>query len=325
MSAASNLAKQRAVRKVKVDIYAICWNEEDMIEFFFENYDSIANRYVIFDDGSTDRTLELLSANPKVEIRRFDRVVEDSYVLSALALHDTAWKESRGTADWVLITAIDEHLKHPDLAGYLQRCKQSGVTLVPAVGFQMVSDHFPQSGENLAETVTHGAPFEKISKLCLFQPSEIEETRFSTGRHLADPTGNVVFPETDEVCNLHFKYLDLDRLRARHEILAAGLGTLDTKRGWGHRYKFDDSRLREDFYQFKQNAIDVHRLGAKAAEANQLPRWWRELESGYMTAAVDPIGSTGTSFGRGASKLRRAFESTASWPAHLLRQLNLRR
>jgi hypothetical protein len=45
------------------------------------------------------------------------------------------WDESRGIADWVIVTDIDEHLYHLDLYNYLAQCRIRGVVfLVPALG-----------------------------------------------------------------------------------------------------------------------------------------------------------------------------------------------
>jgi hypothetical protein len=35
----------------------------------------------------------------------------------------------------------------------------------------------------------------------------------------------VVYPEADELVNLHYKYLDSDYLQARHALLLGGLGS----------------------------------------------------------------------------------------------------
>ena len=271
---------------MKVDVYAICWNEVDLVDHFFDRYDPVASRYIFFDDGSTDGTLEKIAAHPLSEIRRFERSSRESYVLSAQALHNSVWKESRGTADWALITAVDEHLVHPDLPAYLRRCLAQGVTMIPAVGFQMVSDTFPNYPDSLSETVTHGAPFPKMSKVCLLRPSEIEEINYRPGRHQAEPQGNVVLPARDEVLNLHYKYLDFDRLRDRHVVLATGLGEKDIKNGWGHRYLFDEAQLKADFEGFRDQSYDLARLDHDAVIAlhDVESRWWRSEERGFPSA-----------------------------------------
>jgi hypothetical protein len=266
---------------LKIDIYSICWNEADMLGFFFKQYDPIASRYIFFDDGSSDGSLDILKAHPKVEIRPFPRLVEDSYVLSAQLLHDSIWKESRGKADWVILTAVDEHLVHPDLPDYLARCQNAGVTAIPALGYQMISDDFPGPDGVLSEAITHGAPFAKMSKLNIFQPDAISETLYSVGRHTAKPVGRVVTPLVDEVLNLHFKYLDFDRLRDRHKLLASGLGARDVKKGWGHRYWFDEQRLKEDWTGFKEAAVNLREQGVNAPSLHNEPRWWQENGSNY--------------------------------------------
>lgn len=264
---------------MKIDLYTMSWNEEQMLGFFFRHYDPIVARYVVYDDGSTDGTLHLLHSRPNVEVRRFKRVVEGSYVLSAQQLHNEVWKESRNRADWVIITAIDEHLHHAHVIDYLTACKRGGVTAVPSLGFQMVAAAFPQPHVHLASSVTRGAPFAKMSKLSILDPSAIEETRFGAGRHIASPIGRVRYPDKDEVLNLHYKYLGIDYVRRRHAMLRSGLGEVDRQSGFGHRYLYTDRETLADIAYFEARSFELMSPDIDLSDLHAEPRWWRARPS----------------------------------------------
>src|SRR5258708_30639021 len=95
---------------VRVHLYAQCWNDAFMLPYFFRHYDGFVDRYVIFDDGSTDRSLAILRQHPRVELRRFIPSPPLSFVLSEQALSNACWQGSRDSADWVIIPDIDEPL-----------------------------------------------------------------------------------------------------------------------------------------------------------------------------------------------------------------------
>jgi Glycosyl transferase family 2 len=54
---------------MRIDLYTRCWNDADMLGFLFRHYDPLVQRFVVYDDGSTDDSLEILRSNPKVEVR----------------------------------------------------------------------------------------------------------------------------------------------------------------------------------------------------------------------------------------------------------------
>ena len=249
-----------------------------MLPYFFRHYDAVVDRYIIFDDGSTDATLEMLRQHPKVEVRPLPRLDVDSYVLAAQELHNSTWKESRGQADWVILTAIDEHLYHPDLMAYLQTCRQDGVTLIPGVGYQMLSDTLPITDGKLCQLVTKGAPYANMNKLSLFDPLQISETNFAVGRHTAKPAGHVVYPPEDALLILHYKYLSEDWTFERHLELEEKLGKHDKANRWGAHYSWSKEEFKKSWIAFESNAIDPVLPMSNPANRPTPPNpplWWR--------------------------------------------------
>ncbi len=260
-----------------VHLYTISLNEADMLGFFFRHFDPWVDRYVIFDDGSTDGTQEILRDHPRVDLRRFERSHADSFVASHQDMQNHSWKESRGEADWVVVTAIDEHLHVPGVAmrDYLEQCRQMRVTLLHAMGFQIVSEKFPGPDELLCETRTTGAPFAHFSKLSIFDPVAIEETRFETGRHTASPKGRIRLPRRDELLLLHYKNIGFDRVFERHRLLKSGLRSVDKKQPWSKKYDWSRERLRQDWNLFADAAVDISAEDFRAIDWHRDRRWWR--------------------------------------------------
>jgi len=258
---------------VKVHLYTKLWNEEEMLPFFFRHYDPLVDRYIIYDDGSTDNTLKLLAAHDRVEVRPFVRMHPTSLVLAAQALNDNMWKESRGQADWVIITAVDEHLYHPaGLKWYLRAARWRGITALPALAFQMVADSFPSPDEYLAKTRRFGAPLDHYNKLNVFDPNAVNETHFAVGRHTAELEGRIRYPQRDRLLLLHYKFLGMDYLQRRYALLNDRLGASDKENKWGYQYDLGREVLDAKFAELRRTAIDV-----TSAQAQTLMRkkWWR--------------------------------------------------
>lgn len=260
-----------------VHLYTICWDEADMLGFFFRHYDPWVSRYVIYDDGSTDGSREILARHPRVELRNFDRTDPDSFVLSHKAMQDHVWKESRGVADWVVITAIDEHLHVPGrrMADYLAEQARAGVTLVPALGFDMNAPEMPADCGLLTETVTRGRPRIGFNKLSLFRPDAIAETGFGPGRHAAEPSGDLVLPERDAVMLWHYKHLGFARNAEREASQALRLGRRDITQGYGQHYLWSCETLRAFWDEMEAEATDLSAPDFSPEAVCKRPLWWR--------------------------------------------------
>jgi len=253
-----------------------------MLGFFFRHYDPLVQRYVIYDDGSRDGSPELLRAHPKVELRPMPEPTDpDSYVVSGLALLEQCWKESQGAADWVIVTDIDEHLHHSNLKDYLAACQSQGVTIVPALGYQMLSERFPEEDRLLSATLTMGAPDPRYCKLNIFSPNAISAVNFIVGRHSAAPQGIVVAPARDELLLLHYKYLGFGRTRRRYKQYRTRRRKKDLSNAWGVQYSWSRRQLLKDWNECAARLVDISMPDARPWETYPAPVWW----SGYPRAA----------------------------------------
>lgn len=267
-------------KKLTIHLYTICWNEEYMLKYFFKYYDALVDRYVFFDDGSTDQTLGILEKHPKVEIRPLPRIVDnDSFVLASQQVLNNCWKESRGSAGWVIVTAVDEFLYTPNLKAYLIECAKNGVTAVPALGFQMISRTLPSSDQNLPAIVKRGCPWSMMNKLSIFNPDKIIEINQGPGSHTAEPAGEVRYPEKDVLLLLHYKYLSVEYTFRRHADLQRKLGSVDKQNGWGHQYGWTMDRFKSEWDRFEQNSIEdvlSPYCDISSMHSAMEKRWWRK-------------------------------------------------
>jgi hypothetical protein len=262
-------------RKPRIHYYAPAWNEELMLPFMLRHYAPWVERFVIYDSDSTDCSVDLLRRTPNVEIRKVPWVHPDSMVATLQALHNSCWKESRGAADWVVVADIDEFLYHPDFLGYLLRSRKRGVTCIPALGYEMVSDRFPQPGVALASTIRQGVPHCMMSKLRLFDPDAVEETNFGPGGHEARPTGRIVYPRRDRMLLLHYKSLGAEYLVRRNAIMETTRRARDIEKNWSHHYRTPASAVEAGIKGALARSVDVVAAGDEAWRNHKERRWWR--------------------------------------------------
>lgn len=261
-----------------VHLYTLCWNDSRMLPHFFKHYAPLVDRFFIFDNGSTDGSLEMLAGDQRVQVSQF-RTEFDSFADTELRLSEEMWKNSKDLADWVFVIDIDELVYHEDLPSYLRICRQRGITAIQAVGYEMISETFPDASAPLYDVVTNGMRCPKYhDKMCLFDLSAITRTNFDYGRHTASPEGRVKWPALREVLLLHYKKLGIEYEIARSAELKTGLRSRDIDRKLGYQYLFSPEEIRERFRIVRSLAKPVPRTARELWE-DELARLRDNIEA----------------------------------------------
>lgn len=262
--------------KDQVHLHAMCWNEARMIPYFFRHYNDIVDKFFIWDNGSTDGSLELLKGDERVRVAHW-AVTGDSFVHAACLLTDNFWKPSRGLADWVFVVEMDEHLFHPDMRAHLQRCTHEGATAVKVIGYDMVAERFPTDEKPLWQLVTRGVRSSELDKMAIFDPQAIVETNYQAGRHVSEPTGRVI-RSNRPVLLLHYKRLGVDYVCERNAILRTGLRPGDIAEQFGVHYQAAADEVAQGHVAFLGMAYHVPGLpGSVGATLTQT--FEQELET----------------------------------------------
>lgn len=266
---------------MRLHVYTLCWNEKLMLPYFLRHYGQFAERIIVYDNGSDDGSQDLVRAHPQGELREFasDGQFDESTVTR---LREEVWKESRGTADWVVVCDMDEFLIHPRMTEFLTDRRARGVTISQPQGFQMVSMAFPTTDGQIYDEVRRGVIDSYFSKLVLFDPDAVQEMNYKPGSHFSQPTGRVVFDPQPELMLFHCKYLGLDYVRARYQALAQRRSRAMRQGGFGFQYEWNSAELETEFNAWLASSRPIEEFPAWCEEARRS----KDARSGRTTSAL---------------------------------------
>ncbi|TGD95495.1 glycosyltransferase family 2 protein [Methylobacterium nonmethylotrophicum] len=241
---------------MQIHLYCMCLNEEKIIPYFLAHYRDLITKFYVFDNGSTDRSLDLLAGDERISVAQV-ATQADSFADTYTSLMNNAWKGSRESADWIVTAEMDEHLHHPDLPAYLGHCRREGVTVLTTVGYNMIAERFPTDPRPLWQQIVRGARATAYDKPAIFDPQAIDEINYGHGRHGASPSGRVAYEARRQVKLLHYKSLGLDHVCERNDILAQGLRKVDLAERHGEHYLRNRAETRADFETIRAHARRV--------------------------------------------------------------------
>lgn len=248
-----------------VHYYSVCWNEEKILTFVLDYYSKFCDKMVVMDNESDDKSISIINSFSNVELRSYSSNGEFRDDIN-LEIKNNIWKESRGKADWVIVCDTDELLYHPDLTKKLDELKDKGISIIKPQGFNMMAESFPQ--KSLLEITTGIKDSKHMSKCIIFNPNMIEEINFRTGCHKCFPTGQVKYYRKDDVKLLHYKYLDLDFLIERFDILRKRLSKYNLENNFGKHYLAEKESIRKTYFTNLANSTDIFMLPPQSIWSN---------------------------------------------------------
>jgi hypothetical protein len=231
---------------MRIEVFAICYNEEIMLPYFLRHYSRFCEKITIFDNFSTDRSLEICRQNPLVEVHQYDsgnQIRDDIY----LQIKNNYWKGS--TADWVIVCDIDELLYGNDAF--------DNFTVISPDWWEMVSDRLPAGPGQIYDEMNQGVCLGQATKCIMFRPESVKEINYIPGAHGVDAVGDIRILRSCQMKILHYKYFTLQHVIDKYALYSSRLSEINKKNSWGYHYNFDMEKIRAYYEWLQEKKVNL--------------------------------------------------------------------
>lgn len=238
----------KSMKKPIIHAYFLCYNEANILPHLLKHYLSFCEKVVILDNHSTDNSVEIVKSFENTEVIPYNsngELRDDIYI----QLKNGVWKNSVGTADYVIVGDTDEFLFHEDIVKFLTDKFHKGYTVFRPKGFHMVADEEFEltTSDDIFKSVTMGVRTEVLDKMMIFDCNKIKEINYTFGCHMAKPVGTLKIYQGDDFKMLHYKFMGIKDHMYKQKIRGERLSQFNKKFGLGIYYLFSEEEQIKDY------------------------------------------------------------------------------
>lgn len=259
---------------MKIDWYCLCYNEEVIIPWIVQYWVKLINDGVdlhiyVYDNYSTDKSVELLSKYPWITVMYFKTEGQDDIIQAEIK--NNVWKNSKGKADFVVVSDFDEILWSNNLIEELQYMKDNGYNVLGTPWYAFCGDEMPKYDENkylhqlikkgYRQYINHHPSYKHLGKFMLFDPNLIDSMHYSVGCHISNPTPYIKLYETDKIVEFHInKGFSEDYFVSRRKIMADNLSVVNRMNGMCTEYWQPEEKTRAEYRKYQKESVDISNM-----------------------------------------------------------------
>lgn len=223
----------------RIYVLTVCWNEEIFLPVFLSYY-SFADKIIIFDNFSSDNSINIIKQFRNTEIVKYntnEQIRDDIYI----AIKNNMWKDFKNECDWIIIVDIDEIVFHPiGLKQYLLRLPQN-IALIKSNGFEMFfngnNSYTDNSNFDILGVYNKGVKNSKHCKFNIINTNLVSDINYLPGCHTAFPIYKGIIHNDPNLKMLHYKFIyPLKFLIYRYSLMAKRLSDYNKKNALGFHY-----------------------------------------------------------------------------------------
>lgn len=252
---------------MKICWITLCKNEMDILPFVRKYWERISADVIVYDNGSTDGSLEYLSDIPYVTIKHFDSDGHNDIIHKNVK--EQAYLEYKNDYDIIIITDMDEVFFFDDFKAVSEAFIDGGYNILMTPIISLCEDFKPPFSADkylhqlchkfYRQRMNHMKGFDDFSKLSIFNTKITDKVEMSVGQHYVKTSPDMKIMLSNNGFNLHIdKGFGLDYKYKVRQRMYANLS--DTNKRYGMAIEYADSyeKLEREYKNNQENSFDIN-------------------------------------------------------------------
>lgn len=261
--------KSGHMEKFKVYWVVLCKNEEEIIPWCIQYWSRITDKVIVYDNHSTDSSVELLSQYDWIEVRTFDSDGQNDVIQKQVK--EQAYLEFKDECSILIITDMDEVFYFNDFKAISEAFVSGGYNILMTPIISLCEDSKPpymrdkllhqQCHKFYKQKMNHMQGFEDYSKLSIFNTKTTDRVSMSVGQHYVQTSPGMRIMLSDKDFCLHVdKGLGEDFFVQKRQKMGANLSQMNIRGGMCLEYLKKEEELRKEYRDKQEKSFDINSL-----------------------------------------------------------------
>ena len=243
------------------------YNESAMIPYVMKYAEHAGfDKFIVYDNESTDNTVKLLKKYPFVEVRTL-RTGGKKSNQAITDVKNTVWKEFNDIKNaWIFIADFDEVIYYDgNLKEYLEKAGDEGYNCLNQDMVETICKNFPDKNKFVHEGCNGGLFWGNSNtggcKMTLFKSGVFKNVKYLPGAHTVNVVLNtglrIKSLNEKKIKSFHLKFIDFDYCLKRKNIANNRRGPDDIRKNYGYQYTISDSEFKEKLKTRLRKVFDI--------------------------------------------------------------------
>lgn len=254
---------------LKVCWITLCFNEIDILPFVSKYWERVADKVVVFDNGSTDGSIEFLKKLPYVEIRHFDSDGKQNDVIQK-QVKEKAYLEFKDQYDIIIISDMDEVFYFKDFKALGAKMIDEGYNCMVVPIYSLCENDKPVYNEGkllhqqctkfYKQRMNHMQGFEDVSKISIFNCKITESINTSVGQHYVYTSPKMMIMLSYDGFCLHIdKGFGIDYKYRIRQKMWENLSDTNKRGGMCLEYADDYDKVKKEYLENQKKSFDINK------------------------------------------------------------------